>query len=320
MNIRAGLIAAAGLLSIMGAAHSQDYPQRTVTIIAPYGAGSPTEAEARRLGAHFEKTFKRSFIVENKPGAGASIGAAHVAKSAPDGHTLLYIGAAIASFKVLVKELSFDPHKDLVPVSLVMTLWSTFVVSSQSPFKTIEELVAHVKANPGKLNYGSAGRNTTMLKAEALLRAAGGLRMQEIPYPGEAQYLAALLRNDVQFSAGSLAGVRGQIEAGTMRPLLVMGDKRAPSLPNVPTTVEKGWHVPDNGWSGLFAPAGTPRAIVDRLAAEASRYVADPEVRKRGEAAGIEYIGLPTEQFRRRIESESKAWADTANALGVKPE
>lgn len=320
MNKFYGRAIAAALAVVAGTTAAQEYPQRPVTIVAPYGPGSPTEAEARRIGAHFEKTFGKPFVVENKPGAGASIGASFVAKAAPDGHTLLYIGAAIASFRTLVKDLPFDPQKDLVPVSLVMNLWSAFIVSGKSPFRTIEDIVAYAKANPGKLNYGSAGRNTTMLKAEALLRAAGGLRMQEISYPGEAQYLAALLRDDVQFTSGSLAGIRGQVEAGTVRALLVLGEKRAPQLPTVPTTAEKGWYVPDNGWSGLFAPAGTARAVIDRLSAEASRYASDPEVRKRGEVAGIDYIGLPAAQFARRIEVEAKAWADTAAALGIKPE
>jgi len=249
------------------------------------------------------------------------IAADYVVKSAPDGHTLLFVTAGITTFKIFTLNMTFDPAKDLAPVSMVTNAYGGLMINTMVPAKNLDEFVAYVKANSGKLNYGSAGRNTTMLIAEAFLRA-NGIRMTEIPYAGQIQYVTALMRNDVQMvNAGFNSTVKGQIDGGApLRPILVAGERRSPLFPEVPTAAEKGWAIPGNSWNGMLAPASTPARVVDALAVEVSRYAAAPDMQKVAQGRGTELVSSTPAEFKRKLEADTRAWTEVANSVGIKPE
>jgi len=301
------------------AVQAQDYPARQVTIVSSIGTGSPTDLECRALADFLKTAFKQPVIVEPRPGAGGALAAGYVAHAAPDGHILFCSGPGITTFKVLIKDLSFDPLKDLAPVSQMSDFVGLYLTNSQSPFKSMDELIAYARANPGKVAYASAGRNSIVMSIEAIKRITGA-QMTEIPYPGTPQFLLALLRNDVQLVQAPVSAVKGQVDSGALRPLLVNGYRRAVLYPNLPTLGDKGWDLPLGTWTGLFAPAATPKAVVDRLAGEVARYAVSPESKKREAEGSIVFVGSTPEQFRQQVESDARRWADIAASMGWKPE
>jgi tripartite-type tricarboxylate transporter receptor subunit TctC len=314
-------IAGAALFSnaLSSAVHAQDYPSKTVTIVTNTAAGGPQDIEARRIARHFEGAFGKPVLVENRPGASGIIATEAVARATPDGHSLLYIGAGLTTLHVLFKDLRFDPLKDLAPVATIVQYPSGFITSTQVPATNIDEFIAYARANPGRLNYATVAP-TQMLVVEVLKRATG-IRLTEIGYPGGAQVWAALLRNDVQFYNNPLnLELKAQVDAGKLRPLLMIGNKRARVFPDVPTTAEKGFNVPSNAWTGLLSTGGTQKAVIDRLAVELARYAAAPETQKHAQELGIEIVASTPEEFRRVLESDSRVWAETAAAIGLKPQ
>jgi tripartite-type tricarboxylate transporter receptor subunit TctC len=310
---------AAAVLAVSPSVHAQDYPSKTVTIMTSIGAGSPTEQECRGAAQFIEAAWKRTVLIEPRPGAGGSLAAAAVARSAPDGHTLFCTGPGITTFKVLIKDLSFDPLKDLVPVSMISEFVGVYAINAQSPYKTFDEFVAYAKANPGKLNYASAGRNSVVMSFEALKRALG-VNLTEVPYPGTPQFVIALARNDVQIVQAPVGSVKGQIDSGALRPILVNGNRPALLYPGLPTLADKKLDLPLNTWTGLFAPAGTPKAIIDKIAAEVGNYAKSAPAKKRESDGFINFYGTTADQFKRQVDADAKAWTDIANALGYKPE
>jgi tripartite-type tricarboxylate transporter receptor subunit TctC len=309
---------AAALLCVP--ATGQEYPSRTVIIILPFGAGGPLDVEARLLASFLEKAWTRSVLVENRPGAGGQIGAEVVVRAPADGHTLLLGTAALTTYKVLVKDVAFDPLRDLAPVSLVLNFPSGLVTNTQIPVKNVDEFISYAKANPGKLNSGSFGRDSAFLVIESFKRASG-LQMTDISYSGLAPAVAALVRNDVQLINGTLnLALKAQVDAGKQWPLLMIGNRRSQIFPDVPTAAERGWKIPNNAWLAIFAPAGTPKAVIDRAASSIASYVASPEAQKHGADNGSTMVGSTPEQLRQTMESDSRTWADTAAAIGLKPE
>ena len=311
-----GVIAA---VALAGGALAQDYPSKPITIIVPFPPGGPFEV-VRHLAAHMEAKWGKSVIIDNRPGAGGLIGAQAVSKATPDGYTLLFLGASVASLKVLVKDTTFDPVTDLAPVSMFADFPSGFVTNGDVPAKNIDQFVAWAKANPGKVNYGSVGPNASMLGIEAFKRAAG-IDMTDIPYSGGAQTLTALLRNDVQFTGVALnKGIKQQVDEGKVTPLIAIGAKRPRLFPDVPSTAEKGYNIPRNGWSAMFAPPGTPKAILDKLAAEVAIYVKTPGAAKVADDLGVELGASTPEELGQQVKSDAKGWADIANTIGFKPQ
>jgi tripartite-type tricarboxylate transporter receptor subunit TctC len=299
---------------------AQGWPSKTITIFEPFGAGGLADVEVRRLAPVLEKALGRSVIIDNKPGAGGLISLEALSKAAPDGHTFAWVTASVPAYKVLVKDLRFEPTRDLAPVSLVLDFPSGFVINPQVPANTIEEFLAYAKANPGKVNYGSFGRTTTMMIAEAFGRATG-VKLVSVPFSTFGQMIAGLQRNDVQLlQIPYNFALKSQVESGQLRALLKIGNRRAQALPNVPTASEKGWNIPGNGWQGIMAPAGTPKPVIDRMAAEIARFVASPEVQKLAKDTGNDYMSSTPEQFRQQIDNDARYWNELANALGLKPE
>jgi tripartite-type tricarboxylate transporter receptor subunit TctC len=307
-------------LVLSSAAPAQDYPSRAITLLLPFGAGGPSEAIIRRLAADFEQTWGKPVVVEARPGAGGLIGAEALVKAPPDGHTLMWGFASLAAYKVLVKDLHFDPMRDIAPVSMLVNVPGGLVTNGQVPVKNVDEFIAWVKANPGKYNYASAGRTTQYMIMEAF-KSATGANLSEISFTAQAQILQALLRNDVQLAQMPLdRAMRAQVEAGKLKALVMVGERRAPVFPEIPTTAEKGWNIPNNGWQALFAPAATPAPIIDKLAAEVARYTASAETRKVAEESGMDLQSSTPAQLRQMMERDSRLWASIAASVGLQPQ
>jgi tripartite-type tricarboxylate transporter receptor subunit TctC len=321
MMKRIGKAIAASLLLALGTfAHAQEFPSKPLTIVLPFGAGGPSEGDIRRLAAHFEKAWGKPALVEPRPGAGGMIGYEAVIKAAPDGHTLLWGFATMSAFKVLYKELRFDPLKDVAPISMLLAVPGGLITNGQTPAKTVEEFIALSKANPGKYNYASAGRTTQYMVMEAF-KAATGANLTEVQFKTQAQIIEALLRNDVQLVQLPLnKTMREQMAAGKMKPLLMSGDRRAPLFPEIPSAGDKGWDIPNNGWQALFTTGGTPRPIIDRISAEVQRFAALPETRATAQETGMDLRASTPEQLRALVEADTKVWAKIAASVGLQPQ
>lgn len=303
-----------------GIAAAQDYPSRSITIITGFGAGGAHDIEARLFASFLEKHLGKPVLVEPRVGGGGIVGTEAVVKAAPDGYTLLWSSASLPVYPLLTKNLRFDPFKDLEPISLVMNFPSGFWISAAVPAKTVEEFVAWTKANPGKANFASPGRSGTLLVLQSFKRASGA-DMTEITYPGFAQWMTAIFANEVQFIQSPYNKLmKGHYDAGKIKPLLKIGTKRSPLFPDVATTAEKGWSIPDNGWGGLLAPAGTPKPIIDKLAAAVAAYAADPATIAKGVESGVERLANKPEEFRQLILADNKRLAEVAKLVGIVPE
>ncbi len=302
-------------------AQAQTFPSKPIRMLVSFGAGGFSDIEARRTAEGLQKALNNNpVIIENRPGAGGMIAADATYKSDPDGHTLLFVGASISTLKTLSKNLAFDPLTELAPVSMTIETVSLMAGNPTLPAKNLREFVAHAKANAGKLNYASAGRNSTMLIFEALKYQAG-ISMTEIPFPGEAQYLLALMRNDVQIATLSLATATPQVTAGAIRPLVVLGDKRWPSLPDVPSAAEMGFpNLPSISWYGVMAPGATPKPIVEKISLEIRNYLNSAETRERAGKAGFHIIASTPDEYRTKLQRAVATWQEIAKAANIKPE
>jgi tripartite-type tricarboxylate transporter receptor subunit TctC len=308
-------VAAMGLAPLAAA---QDFPTKPVTVILPYALGGISDIETRLLTTHLERAWKQQVVIESRPGAGGMVGTEVGVRAAPDGYTLVMITASATSYKTLFKDVRFDILKDLVGISTYVEVPGAFLTTPKVPVKTLEEFIAYAKANPGKLNYGSVG-GTGTLAVEAFNKAAG-IKMTEVPFGGMAQYVTALMRGDVQFIQAPFSTVKGQVESGAIRPLALVGARRSPMFPDVPLASEKGYNIPRNGWFALAAPVGTPRPIVDKISQEMARYVASPEAQKHGRDTGLDMVSMTPDQLKELMESAAKVWAETAAAVGMKPQ
>src|SRR5438309_1396375 len=268
---------------LAGAAAAQDYPAKPVRIIVPYVAGGTAGVWARTLAQKLTEAMRQSFVVENKPGANGGIGTDYVAKSAPDGYTLLAVASGpIVVNPVLYPQVPYDPVRDLAPVAQCAVYQYVLVTRADSPYKTIGDLVAAAKANPGGLAYGSTGIGGGNHLAAELFGLATGTRFNHIPYKGSAPALADLLGGQLAFMFDTVITSVPHVRAGKLRAFAVSSAKRASSLPEVPTMQEAGFAGFDmSQWQGVLAPAGTPRAVVQRLNAEIVKAMHAPEVHER---------------------------------------
>ena len=227
--------------------------------------------------------------------------------------------ASITQLNFLRKGLTFDATKELVPISQLSEGITTIVTNRQSPFKTWQEMVAYAKANPGKLNFGGIGVSSVHIAWQSLIRTIG-IDIPEIPYAGQSAYETALLRNDVQVILG--LNFKPRVDSGDIVPLIAIGDKRHPHFPNVPTTNDLGYGkaIRGFGWTGFFAPAGTPKPIVDRLAFEAANYAKDPDAVRRITAAGSVLVGSSPQEFKKSFDNDTQVWGAVAKAINLQPQ
>jgi tripartite-type tricarboxylate transporter receptor subunit TctC len=289
--------------------------------VVPFGAGGSADLLARILATHMQNKFGVPVVVENKSGAGGSIGTGYVAKAAPDGYTLL-VGtvSSIAVNAALYTKLPFDVDRDLQPVTQLVTFPNLLIVSNKVPANTLPELVAYLKANEGKINYGSSGLGTSSHLSVVMLEQAIGTKMTHVPFRSTSDVVNSMLGGNIELAIDSMTTAWPHAQGGKVRALGVSTPKRSPSAPEVPAISEtvKGYEA--IAWQGLFAPAGTPRPIVDKIAAEAKRIWALPEVVAALKNVGAEAQLSGPDEFTAFTKAERLRWADVVKASGVKIE
>jgi len=300
---------------------AQTYPDRPIHLIVPFAAGGLVDVLARMLGEELSKAFAQPIIIENRPGAGGNVGADAVAKAAPDGYTLLMTSAGIQSInQFLYKSMPFDPEKAFAPVSLVADMPMLVLVRSSTEIKSLQDLIANAKANPGKLNFGSAGIGTTGHLGQALLAHAAGITLSHVPYRGAGPAVNDLVAGHIQGTVDNPPLVLPHIKAGTLTALAVASPRRLPVLPDVPTAAEAGlpsWEV--SSWFGVAAPAGTPPAIIRRLQSEIAQALLKSTVRQLFAESGMQGSGNTSEEFGRFIRDERAKWAEVVRIAGIQP-
>ena len=314
--------ALAGLLVLCATAlaSAQDYPVKPIRLIVPFPPGGGNDTVARAIAQQMSPALGQPVVIDNRPGAGGSVGADAVAKAPADGYTLFLAGVGSHAVNPnLHSKLPYDAIRDFAPITLVASAPSVLVVNAGVPARSIAELTAYARANPGKLNYASNGNGSAAQLAAAMYESMAGVRMVHVPYKGIAPALQDLLGGEVQLMFGTIVALVPHVQAGKLRALAVTSRKRSALLPDVPTLAESG--LPDyqaGSWYGILAPAGTPRPIVERLHAEIVKAVRAPEVSKRLAAEGAEVIGSTPEEFGAHIKAEIARVASVVRASGIK--
>lgn len=294
-------------------AHSQSaYPNKSIRLIVPVTTGGPSDIVARLLGEKLATSLGKPVVIDNRPGASNTLGAALVAKAEADGYTLLQAAANMATVQILMTDLPFDPVKDFAPVSLTHLTPYVFAVSPQSPAKSMAELLKFIKSNSGKITYGTTGLGSPQQLATLLFaQVAGGLgSMTEVPYKGSSAAHPDLIANRISYMIDPLAAAAPHIRAGLLRALAVTTPQRNPAFQEVPTAAEAG--VPGYdfaSWGGVFAPAGTPRAVVQKLNADIVTALAAPDIRKRFGDMGLEAKSSTPDAFGKFLQSEITRWS-----------
>jgi tripartite-type tricarboxylate transporter receptor subunit TctC len=296
-----------------------EYPDRTVRIIVPFGAGGGVDVLARQIAAQLQQRLGQSFVVENRGGAGGNIGINAVARAKPDGYTLLVTSDAVVTNPALYKPVPFDPIKDLEPIAELGTTPDLLVVPADSPIKDLGDLIAKSKAQPGRFNFGSGALGASPHLTIELLMRRGNFKMVHVPFPGAGPALNALLSKTTDMNAGSYSSVKGQIDGGLVRALFHAGPSRLPELPNVPTLVESGFpgFVAET-FMAMYAPAGTDSAIIERLTKEVIEIMAMPEVKKAIEQTGLHVTAKGPQGLRERMNRELPMWAEVISQIGLK--
>ena len=306
-------IAAVGLSALSGLAMAETaapYPQRAVKFMVPYAAGGGVDKIARVIGQQLAKGLGQPVVIDNRGGAAGNIGTELGVRAEPDGYTILMGAAALAINVTLYRNLSFDPVRDLAPVSLIAKTPNIVVVHPDVPAKSIKELVALAKSKPGALNYASAGTGTTSHLAAELLDSVARIKMTHIPYKGSAPAVTGILGGEVQVMLAPALTVLPFIKSGKLRALAMTGSERSPAFPDVPTVAQSGYPgFEASQWYGVLAPAGTPESILARLNHELVKAVQSTEVRTALLGEGSEPIGSTRDAFDRYLKSEIARWA-----------
>jgi tripartite-type tricarboxylate transporter receptor subunit TctC len=301
-------------------AKADTYPSRSVKIVVPFAPGGPTDAMARIISAHFWETLGVSFVVENKAGAGGNIGIGEVARSAPDGYTLLVTSSAFVVNPGLYAQSSYDPFKDFEPIAELGTSPNVILVRPELGLNSIADLLARAKAEPGALNYASAGVGTTPHLAAELLKIIAGIQMTHVPYSGAGPAIQAILGGMVPVAFTALAPAHPHIKHGSIKALALTGTSRWFDLPDVPTMIELGFKdfISDT-FQGFLAPARTPPAVIELLATKAVAVLKTPKIAEQLRNGGFEVIASGPEGMRRRISDEVPKWRDLVVKAGIKP-
>ena len=314
-----GAILSAVAASVAPNASAQDYPAKPIRLVVPYPTAGTTDPLSRMLAEALGKALGQPVIVENKPGANGNIGTAEAVKAAPDGYTLVVVSSGtLATNPALYKSMPFDVKKDLVPVATFSSVPNILVVNPGVPAATLAEFTAYVKANPGKVNFGSSGNGSSMHLAGELYRKMSGTQMTHVPYTQLSQATTDLLSGQIQSMFQLVPGISQHVKAGTVRAIAVLGPHRNPALPNVPTSAEAGMPgLESSSWLGVMAPAGTPKPIVEKLNREINAILKSPEIVKRYNDLGAETLVGSPEDFARYLDTESKKWGEVVRFSGA---
>jgi len=314
-------LAAAGVSLLLASSSSaQTYPSKVIKVLLPLSAGSPIDVIARIVAPALSSRLQQPVIVENRPGGGTTIGIKAAATAAPDGYTLLFAAATLTLGPALMKNPGFDPIKDFAPIAMVGSGSWALVVPPSVPAKTVPELIAYAKTNPGKLNWGF-GRNAGPHLLGELFVLATGINVNRVAYRSGADAIPDMLGGRIQMNFGTIENLAPLVREGKLRALVVTGETRSPSLPDVPTMIEMGFPKLTRGfWAGLLAPAGTPADIVSRLNAEVNASLATSDIRDALIKVGVEPRGGSPQGFASLIADEVEAWKTAAKAAGIVPE
>ena len=322
MLIRAiGGFALALFFAVGAWAQSGPYPSKPIRVLVPYAPGGGTDLLARPVTQKLGEVLKQSVVYDNRGGGGGILATELVAKAAPDGYTLL-IGATGSHTvnPVIFTKLPFDPIKDFAPITIMGFAPNILVANAKFAPHSVSELIAYARANPGKVNFGSAGSGSAQLQLE-LFQQMAGVKMLLVPYKGTGPSFTALLAGEVDVLLSAAGVIAGAMKEGRVRALAQTGMQRLPALPDVPTINESGLPGYDTGsWYGVLAPAGTPRAIITTLNTELVRILRQPDIAARYSADGAYPIGNTPEQFAEQIRSDIEKWTRVAKVAGMKPE
>ena len=318
----AGAIVGAVLLigAVVAPLGAQSYPNKPIRLIIPFTPGGTADTLGRIVALKLTERLGQPVVPENRGGAGGDIGADLAAKSKPDGYTLLLPSSSLAISPSLNKDLNYDALKDLAPISPTGQIPLVVIVRSSLPVKNIKEFLDYAKANPGKLNYASSGVGTAAQLATELFKKRAKLNIAHVPYKSAGDVLISLLSNETDLGLVGPPTALAQVQAGKVRALVVLkeGNKRLPTMPNVPTTKEAGIDDCESGvWFGLFAPAETPRNIINRLNAEWSKIAATPDTMEMMKKAGIEPMSSTPEDFSKFFKAEMVRWAEVIKAASL---
>jgi len=318
-RLAAWIIGAAACAVAATAAGAEDYPTRPIRVIVGFGAGSGADITARVVGARMSEVLGQPIVVENKTGAGSSIGADYVAHASNDGYTLFLATISQPINAAVTPHLNFDFVKDFSPIVLVSTIPNLLVVSPSLGVKNVQELIALAKAKPDSLSFGSSGVATGTHLAAELFKVLAGVQMVHVPYAGSAQSITDLLAGRIQLVFSPASTVVQHVRDGKLVALATTEKKRAAIAPEVPTMGEAGLPGFDTGlWFGLLAPAGTPKAAIDRINAAANQAIKSEQVIKALQPQGIDLLGGTPDEFKRYIASEMERWDKVARAAGLK--
>ena len=310
------------LLAATTAARAQAWPSRPLRLVVPFAAGAGIlDIVARQISQPLGERLGQQVVIDNKPGAGGNVGADIVAKAAPDGYTIMVGSTAMLVAPALYASVPFDPLADFVPVTQINSAPLLLVVHPSLPVKSVADFIAYAKANPGKLNYGSGGVGATPFLAVESLRAVVGFEAVHVPYRGGAPALADLAAGQLSFMIENVPGTLPLVRDGRLRALAITSSKRSALVPELPTMQEAG--VPGYemiGWNGIFAPKGTPAAIVTRLNDELVKVLRAPEMKEQFAKLGAEAVGNDPVEFAAFVRSESARWLKIIRDKGIKPE
>jgi tripartite-type tricarboxylate transporter receptor subunit TctC len=308
-------------LAISGVAQAQNYPTQPVRIIVPFGAGGPIDMVGRPLAQYFTQAFGGSFVVDNRPGANGIIGTNAVAKAAPDGHMMLITTGSFSANPSLNKSLPYDPMKDLEPVSLLAESYGLLLmVPANSPIKSLKDLVDTAKKQPGKLNYAITGLGNITHVTMEYFKHIAGIDVTPVPYKGTADSITAMLTGEVQMSIVSTTAGAPQLASGKLRALGISGARRAPNLPDIPTFQELGYKEMNlTGYYGLWMTGGTPRALIERMSAEARKALKTDDLQKFLKNSGLNEVGSTPDEFRKFLVQDIAFQREVFQRIGLKP-
>jgi tripartite-type tricarboxylate transporter receptor subunit TctC len=309
----------ASALSAAGPASADIYPSRPIRLLVPFPPGGPTDLVARVLAEKMSAVLGQPMVIDNRPGANGNLAAEAAAKAEPDGYTMIYNTSAVAISPALYPNLTYDVVKDLAPVCLTATVPLVLAVNPGLPAKTVQEFVEHVRANPGKLSYGSSSAGAVTHLGAVLFLKSHGLQAVHVPFRGSAPALVAMTGNHVQFMTDTVNTVHPLVTGGQLRALAVMGTKRTPVLPDTPTLAEVG--MPDfeiGAWQGILMPVATPKAVIEKVNAAAIAAINDSAVKEKLAVQGAQPLGSTPEAYGEYIRSEIKRWAVVVKESGAK--
>jgi tripartite-type tricarboxylate transporter receptor subunit TctC len=300
-------------------ASAQEWPAKTVRVIVPFGAGATPDTIARLIADRLQQKLGQNFIVENKPGASGMLGTDAVAKAEPDGYTIgISIGGPLAINTLLFSKMPYDPFKDLALITILTTQPSALTVPANLGVNTVAELVALIKKDPGKYNFGSIGNGSLSHLAMEAIAIKSGTKLVHIPYGSSPQAMTAVIRGDVQMVVMPAISVVPHVQAGTVKMLAVTTPKRSPLLPDVPTLKESGIDVEADAWNGLIAPAATPPAILEKIRREVAEAINSPELKEKFAAQIMQPVGNTPAEFKAQIDGDLARWTPVIREAGIK--